>query len=302
MSVLSLAQTMRAAVRERPVNYRVPQSTLPNPMSLLLRILTRLPRPIAEALDRLRKRSPLARSVARSVLGGALNSVVTIPQGVGAGLKFDTTGGVLRYGLGLAEETVQDALAEHLRPGDVFYDLGANVGFLSLIGARLVGEGGQVVAFEPVPTTAALLRRNASLNGFDHVDVVEAAVGARAGRARLVLEEASQMAHLSTVPGMAEAGTTSEIDVEVLTLDAHLDDGASPPDVIKIDVEGAEIDALQGMARTISAHHPTIICEIHGTLDEVTRILTEHGYDVRRMTDAYGASLDHLLATHRSRE
>ena len=267
-------------------------------MSFIIRAARALPRPLIEALDQARKRSRILNAITQGFLRGGRDTVVTIPQGIASGLQFNTTGGVLRYGLGLAEEAVQEALAVHLKPGDVFYDVGANIGFLTLIGAKLVGATGRVVAFEPVPETVELLRQNAARNGFAHVDTVAAAAGATPGKARLILEHASQMAHLATVPGMAGGVSTAEIEVEVLTLDGYICEGGPAPDVVKIDVEGAEMDVLAGMSKTISERHPTIICEIHGTLEPVTEILTGHGYDVRRMSDEHGASLDHLVGTY----
>jgi FkbM family methyltransferase len=72
-------------------------------------------------------------------------------------------------------------LAASLRRGETFYDVGANVGFFTLIAARLVDPGGTVVAFEPLPENVAQLRRNVELNSFRHVVVVPAAVGGESG-------------------------------------------------------------------------------------------------------------------------
>src|SRR5882757_11121436 len=79
---------------------------------------------------------------------------------------------------GTLEPPVQEALRRLLAPGDVFYDIGANVGFFTILGARLVGPQGHVVAFEPVPACARAVGRNIELNGFAHAEIREAAVGA----------------------------------------------------------------------------------------------------------------------------
>src|SRR5215218_2287703 len=82
---------------------------------------------------------------------------------------------------GTLEPPVQEALRRLLAPGDVFYDVGANVGFFTLVGARLVGEGGRVVAFEPVPWCAHAVGRNIELNAFAHAQIRAEAVGAQDG-------------------------------------------------------------------------------------------------------------------------
>lgn len=253
-----------------------------------------------EGLDRLRRQSRLANRIYVG-LRGAQNRVMVIEQGAGAGLKIDLTGAVLRYGLGLAEEAVQDALRTHVRPGSVFYDVGANVGFLSLIAARLTGPQGRVVAFEPVPDTLQQLRRNLEINGFTNVEVVGAAVGDAPGRARLQVEKTSQTSHLASLSGMGTGEVAGEIDVEVVTLDQFIADGQPAPDVVKIDIEGAEVLALRGMQRLLATHRPTIICEIHGTLGAVVEALHDHGYATQQLADPHGVSLDHVVAIHPNR-
>ena len=123
--------------------------------------------------------------------------VVVVRRGEAAGLRLDTRGAPVFYGIGAAEPEAQALVAHWLNPGDVFYDVGANVGFFTLIGARRVGESGRVVAFEPAPTTRAALERNVRLNGFANVDIVEAAVSDAAGSATFVMPlGANQQARL----------------------------------------------------------------------------------------------------------
>jgi FkbM family methyltransferase len=87
----------------------------------------------------------------------------------------------------VSEAPVQEALGRHLRPGGVFYDVGANVGFFSLIAARLVGPTGRVHAFEPVAENAAAVRENARLSGLANVVLHEVAVGRGAGSGQMLL-------------------------------------------------------------------------------------------------------------------
>jgi FkbM family methyltransferase len=234
-----------------------------------------------------------------------------IADGVGAGLRFDP--GVAEHGYlrGDAELPVQEALADHLGPGDVFYDVGANVGFFTVLAARLVGPNGLVVAFEPVPATADLTRRNSELNGFTNVRVLERAASDVNGSGELVLARHIGGAALSTVPRPADA--TSAITVVLTTIDALLaESGIAAPTVVKIDVEGAETAVLDGMTETMARHRPTIICEIDDgdeqEYESKRRGCVEHleaaGYRVTQLPDAYPESswiVGHLLATpHRT--
>jgi FkbM family methyltransferase len=199
-----------------------------------------------------------------------------IRSGEAAGLLLDPGGSRPGYVLGTNERATQEFIAAHLQPGGTFYDVGANVGFFTLLGARLVGPGGRVYAYEPLPRTAALLRANAGRNGFEHVEVVEAAVAAREGEAELALGSSDQDPHLAH--GRGEATVT----VAVVTLDGELARGRRPPTLVKIDAEGAESEVLAGMESVLTAHRPVVVCEIHQSLHlrehPVAARLRELGY------------------------
>jgi len=182
--------------------------------------------------------------------------VVRIVQGPGRGLKWVVGAGVHGYWLGTFELEKQMAIWNELRPGSVFFDVGANVGFFSLLAARRVGASGRVVAFEPLPENVAYLRQHARLNGFaQRIQVVAAAVGAACTTADFEPSPNRSMGHL------AEGGSLS---VPVLTLDAYLEGGGPPPDVIKIDVEGAELQLLEGAAQLFARRDPVVFLATHG--------------------------------------
>lgn len=173
-----------------------------------------------------------------------------IPHGAAAGLRFNAADANLGYALGSTEALVQEALRRLLGPGDVVYDIGANVGFFAVLAACLVGSSGAVVAFEPLPSTAVALRRNAAPNGFAHVTVVALAVGRATGAAKLALRKESTGARLAA-PG--ETGPT--VDVEVVAIDDLVGSGAiRPPAPGSIDVQGAELEAIVGMRLTGAAN------------------------------------------------
>ena len=230
----------------------------------------------------LRNRYPLLRQVFGAATRWMRTVETTIAHGPGAGLIFNPGGANPGYGLGTNEPAVQAALATHLKPGDVFYDIGANVGFHTVIGARLVGPAGRVVAFEPIPSNAGALRRNLSRNDFANSEVIEGAVSSAAGHAIMLLGDEPTWARLADAHGSpTPADRTRTVEVETFALDDLIAAGRIPgPDVVKIDAEGAEIDVLKGMARTLRDKRPIIVCELHGTNREVAELLRAHHYDL----------------------
>jgi FkbM family methyltransferase len=218
---------------------------------------------------------------------------VTIRHGAAAGLKFNAGGANPGYALGTTEPAVQEPLLERLRPGDVVYDVGANVGFFTVLAAHLVGRTGRVVAFEPLPANVAALRHNVELNRFDNVTIVEAAVAAAAGSAGLVLAGEPTWAKLAPSTGEPERPTTGgqpvaagaptpAVSVRLVSVDDLLASGAlPPPTLVKIDVEGAELEVVAGMRATLRTHQPILLCEMHGKNREFAALLREVAYEAR---------------------
>jgi FkbM family methyltransferase len=189
------------------------------------------------------------------------------------------------YGLvrGVLEPSVQEALRRHVGPGAVVFDVGADIGFFSLLSARLAGPSGRVEAFEPVPASAAAVTANARLNGFgERITVHQVAVSDHEGCATLLLGVDRTWSHLSE-RGLSPSARTP-IDVRVIRLDDRIAAGELPlPDVVKLDVEGSEIAVLGGLSRTLRAHRPVVICELHETNGEVVALLSDHGYTVENL-------------------
>jgi FkbM family methyltransferase len=245
--------------------------------------VSRLPAGWIRWAGRVRDRVPLFGPVVRWLARDVLASRGVIRHGIGAGLQFDARLGSGGYLLGLAEPHEQAALGRFLKPGDVFYDLGANIGFFTTLAARLVGDGGRVYAFEPNPECAAQARRNAALNGFSHVEVIEAAVSSASGRARLHLGGTN----LSST--IVDAAPGPEIDVALMSVDDFIRDRAARgPTLVMIDVEGAEVDVLRGMRETVARHRPFIMCEVHWINDAFLSYCADQlapiGYSVRPLT------------------
>ena len=242
----------------------------------------------------------------RKMLGRPGRGPSLITVGPGEGLNFDAGTSNPAYESGNNELPVQAAVAELLRAGDVFLDVGANVGFLSVVAARLVGPTGHVVAFEPVPGNLDLIRRNAAANGFAQIEVVPAAVSDQAGRGTLVLADYVGGAALDTVAPPPDACGTLAVDL--VTVDGWL--AANPqlvPRLIKVDVEGAELAVLRGMTATVARCRPAVIVELddaeaaeaEAKAVACTGFLADLGYSVRRLDDSYpdiSWHVIHLLA------
>ncbi len=166
-------------------------------------------------------------------------------------------------------------LTARLRPGGVFLDVGSSVGFFALLGARLVGASGVVVAFEPQPRAAASVRRNAELNGFDNVEVVESAVSSGVGE---VLFEDVGKATAHIAHGRPSSGGHR---VSATSLDAFLSARDElRPDLVKIDVEGHEHDVLLGMRTTLRELKPALVIECHDRPGELVDLLEAAGYSI----------------------
>jgi FkbM family methyltransferase len=245
----------------------------------LVAVARHLPPGMLRFIGRLQFASPLLRRAIRRASRSLRDGETTMVHGIGAGLRFDPSGAHPGYGLGTSEPDIQAVLAELVEPDDVFYDIGANVGFFTVLGAHLVGPEGRVVAFEPLPAAAAALRRNVAANSFSTVHVVEAAVDDHSGEAMLHLPstERSTGARLKRKAG--SGSEASRLRVKVVAIDEQIAAGELPvPDVIKLDVEGAELRVLDGMRETLARHRPTLICETHGTVRKVTAALRSQGY------------------------
>ena len=171
---------------------------------------------------------------------------------------------------------------ELIRPGVTFIDVGANIGFYSLV-LSLSQPGLPVVAFEPNPRIFRLLQSNLRLNNFDHICCHPVALSDQDGSAKLHLTDSDMSASLETDFQLE----TETVEVTTTTLDSYL--GRQPvsgPLFIKVDVEGHEAAFFRGAAETLEKRQPDIICEITGPLDEeTTAILRQTGYRFYQITD-----------------
>jgi FkbM family methyltransferase len=181
--------------------------------------------------------------------------------------------------LGIYERVLQAEMTRELKPGGVFYDVGANVGFYSLLGSALI-EPGRVFAFEPLPSNVAYLKRHLKLNKITNVEVLEIAISDKIGELPFLEEETRAMGRL---------GHGGKRLVWCSTLDSLLQEQRiPPPDFIKMDIEGAELHALNGAKDIFRKYRPILFLATHGreVRQDCRRLLESWEYKIKLLTDS----------------
>jgi len=198
------------------------------------------------------------------------------------------------------EPEIVAVLDRLLGPGMTAVDVGANIGYLTLQMARRVGPGGRVVAIEPAADNLAWLRRNVALNGFENVEIHAAGAGAEERERELHLEEGST--RYGFYGGGSEAQTVA---VREVPLDGVVD---GPADLVKIDVEGAEIEVLAGMQRLLADSprlklivewNPPLLERAGRRSEELVEVLSAHGFTLHLI--GTGGALEPLVPSDATR-
>jgi FkbM family methyltransferase len=193
--------------------------------------------------------------------------------------------------LGTYEPELADAVREFVLPGMTVYDVGANIGYVSLLLAHATRSNGQVFAFEALPANVERIRCNIALNHLeDRITLVSQAVADKGGELTFYVHESVGMGKVAGSAGRREEHYQAEITVKTLSLDEFAyQDGNSAPDVVKMDIEGGEVLALPGMQRILHEHHPLLLLELHGPESEKVawETLTEAGYSLHAMESGY---------------
>jgi FkbM family methyltransferase len=178
---------------------------------------------------------------------GYLKSSVEV---LGHKMFLDAKDSLLLAAHGVYEPFETDLLQKQIRPGDAVVDVGANIGYYTLLFARRVGPQGRVFAFEPDPTNFDLLQRNVQRNGYTNVTLVRKAVAAQSGKLRLYLCENNKGDHRTYD---SHDGRPS-LEIEAVSLDDYFIDYRGTLSLIKMDIQGAEEGALRGMKRVLRGH------------------------------------------------
>jgi FkbM family methyltransferase len=173
-------------------------------------------------------------------------------------------------------------------PGTTIFDIGANIGYYAVMESRLLGPSGRVIAIEPSAANVALLRRNLDLNGVQNVTVLEGAVSSVEGEKDIFL---SRLSNLNTFHPLEGTETSPERTARVSTTTVRaLARKYGPPTLIRMDVEGHEVEILDGMLEAVRAGElaPMIIFEVHRNryspehdFEKTLRALFACGYSVR---------------------
>ncbi|HWX96130.1 MAG TPA: FkbM family methyltransferase [Solirubrobacteraceae bacterium] len=230
---------------------------------------------------------PRARAAQKRLTRPARRHALPILVGAGRGLRVRFDDSALTRAVSRAEAPVEEVFLSLLAPGAVVFDVGANIGWYSLLAARAVGPTGTVIAFEPSVRNAALVQANAATNGLLNVKTIPAAVTDEDGWATF-LDNGSLEGRLSKHYSEAQAKRRESHQreprgsfvVPVLSLDSWIPhSGVGSPSVVKIDVEGAEVGVIRGMTETLRSSGPTLIIELHGTQSEVADALDAVGYE-----------------------
>jgi FkbM family methyltransferase len=169
------------------------------------------------------------------------------------------------YWLGTYEPELQAAVHDLIRPGAVVYDVGANIGYVSLLLAKTAGETGKVYAFEALPENVERWRRNIKLNGMEsRMSLFAGAVTQTEGPVRFLVHASAGMGKAAGSAGRADT-YLSEITVSGVSLDEFAFGlGNPPPQAVKMDIEGGEVLALEGMRRLLAEARPVMLMELHG--------------------------------------
>jgi FkbM family methyltransferase len=206
---------------------------------------------------------PRVRNLIRSSLVLLLGNKRTprrIMGGLARGYRIDVSPAEhLSYVLGTNEPHLQRAIRLFVAVGDTAYDIGANIGYVSLSLAKRVGPQGHVIAFEPLPQNIAAFRRNMAINSVGNIRLLEFAASNHAGEAHIRLLENPSTASLVW---HRDNPAATEVIVPTNSVDDVVNAGEFPyPEFVKIDVEGTEAEVLEGMRRTIAAAKPVLFIE-----------------------------------------
>ncbi|MDX1652450.1 MAG: FkbM family methyltransferase [Brumimicrobium sp.] len=183
------------------------------------------------------------------------SGIIVLPNGIKLFIDPVKDKGIeeVLYYTGTYEAGTLSFMNKYLKKGDTFVDVGANIGIMSLAGSKIVGPEGKVISFEPHPLTADILRSNIALNKVENVKIFEDALGSQNGNAVIFDRWADNRGGASLVMGKEQEGRK----IQMRTLSETI--GAGKVDMIKIDVEGFELEVLKGSISVLKRDQPPIL-------------------------------------------
>jgi len=264
---------------------------------------------LSEVNNFVRRRCPPLHGAAKAIASRWMNStspaIPAIRRIRGQRLRMHPK--FLTLNLDSIEPEVMNWIQKSLNPGSVALDIGANIGIHAMYMSKLVRASGAVFAFEPSPPNLALLSYHARVNRLAQLKIIKKAVSERDYGVVpfFLLNNGDNPSNSLTfgreeVPNLLPAVHKSlrAVEVETVSVDRFCSDVNVRPDLIKIDVEGAELLVLKGCVRTLRTARPTVILAIHPwwlppgqTVADISDFLADEGY---RITDRHGAEVRNL--------
>lgn len=190
--------------------------------------------------------------------------------------------------LGLYEPGVARALRQYVQPGSCCLDVGAHLGYYTILMARLTGRDGLVVAFEPFPENVTALQENLRLNGVENVRLEECALAGRSGNLELTYPTNEAMPSTPSAHGYKVGKAMATVTVPARTLDdalAQVKSVGRNPQLVKMDIEGAELEVLQGAEHLLRDVRPILVVEVHGWRaglgEAIQALLAQARYEVK---------------------
>ncbi len=250
-----------------------------------------LPQPVKKALYAIK---PMAKIIRSSLNKAAPQGLTRVKVAAGdlAGIElYLDLQSEKDYWLGTYEVDLQSSIQSLLSPGTVAYDVGANIGYISLLLARRLGSAGRVFAFEALPSNVERLKKNLAVSGLaDRVQVIHGAVVDEARPVQFFVGPSGGMGKAEGSAGRQEYAYQETIQVPGLSLDhfvyqqKHL-----PPQVVKMDIEGGEVLALPGMRRVLAEARPLLMLELHGpeAAEAAWQTLRQAKYRICRMQTGF---------------
>jgi FkbM family methyltransferase len=187
------------------------------------------------------------------------------------------------------EKGTIDLFRQIIQPGDTVVEVGGHIGYMSLIYSQQVGNNGQVIVFEPGTNNLPYIKRNIDNSGRKNISIIEAAISNADGYTTFYMEDLTgqnnsllhDYEHTQiNAKNAGVAAKSTPIEVKTWKLDTYLTEKNIQPAFIKIDIEGAEWMALEGMQNTLRNNPPVMMIEVTAENEKVFDFLTSFGYQL----------------------
>lgn len=201
---------------------------------------------------------------------------------------------------GVYEEHETDMVKKIINKGDTVIDIGANIGYYTLMFAKLVGNDGKVFAFEPELSNYNLIKKNVEINGYKNVVIEHKAVSNKNEKIKLYLSEDNKGAHT-----LVKDKTKNFLEIDSVRLDDYFKEYEGKVDFIKMDIEGAEMEALKGMSLTLvkmsniklmTEYNPYLLKKIGINPKEYLELLKKSGFKLYHLDKKQTKLIDNDLA------